>query len=185
MAHDADRDSSHGAPSPGFDLCFLNEDTLMSPRRPGSVSVLLPRGTQGPGWVGTHPESHSKLLHCTLAAFRALRHWALGSKRGWWWWWGLGPLPRPTWGLTAISPPLPRLSLFSLQQKTPCCAQPAHHYQASRAFPARLGRRGGRGGNISGGLRTPACRSFGGLGPSAAPGLCHPYARTRLPVGSP
>ncbi|KAF3829437.1 hypothetical protein GH733_003701 [Mirounga leonina] len=53
-------------------------------------------------------------------------------------------------------------------QKTPCCAQPAHHYPPSRAIPARLGR---RGGVFSGGLRTPAVQELRWSGgPSTAPG---------------
>ena len=57
---------------------------------------------------------------------------------------GVGEVGPGSSALPGFQPhcPLPLLSLFSLQQKTPCCAQPAHHYPPSRAISARLGCRG-------------------------------------------
>lgn len=146
LAHHTDWDSSHGAPS-GFGLCFLTEDTHMSHRTP--LPCLTPACRPGcsphfsceepkvwGGWGLTRSHTASSFVALRQPSERRASGSTLGRGS-----WGLGALPGPTYGLTAIPPP--RLSLFSLQQKTPCCAQPAHHYPPSRAIPARLGR-GGR-----------------------------------------
>lgn len=189
MAHHADWDSAPGAPSPGFQLCFLTEDTHMSCPHPS-----LPHPTQqarlcSPEFSREEPEvrggqgltqSHAQGPSC-LAAFRASG--TVGGVGAW-----VPSLVLLTASLP--SPPLPSPSVFILfavedpllrPAGPPLSAQPSH--------PCSTRPRGTRprGGVFSGGLctPTPTMRELRWSGPLRCPWPCHPRARTRLPVGSP
>ncbi|XP_006161648.2 dynamin-2 [Tupaia chinensis] len=75
--------------------------------------------------------------------------------------------------------PIPHPSR-SAQQKTPRCAQPAHHYPPSRAVLARLGV-----GGYAGAPGAPPVPELWWPGPRRHPRPSSPYAGTRLPAGSP
>lgn len=169
VAHHTDWDSSHGAPS-GFGLCFLTEDTHMSHRTP--LPCLTPACRPGcsphfsceepkvwGGWGLTR--SH------TASSFVALRQpserRASGSTLGWGSW-GLGALPGPTYGLTAIPPPPSVFILFAAEDPLLRPAGPPLSAQPSHPCSTRP-----RGACSQGVFAHPLCRSFGGLGPSAAP----------------
>lgn len=125
--------SRHTHISHGTILAFLSPPCMPD-------SHICPMRNLSPGWVGDLPRVAEqvtarvpmprlgKLLPGTLAAEGS----TLGQGGGAWVF-IVALLP------ASLASPPPCLSLFSLQQKTPGCAQPAHHYPPNRAIPARLG----------------------------------------------
>ena len=126
------------------------------------------------GWWGTCPGSQSKqmtagvpmprlgkLLPGILAAFRASSKGQQPGKG----WWGLGHHRCPACSLTAISPSLSVFILFAAEDPRLRPAGPPLSAQPSHLCSTRL-----QGHFLGGFLVHPWCRSFSGVGPSAASG---------------